>query len=132
MAESEKKVTKYEYFEQLEAIVKEVAPENEADLVAFIEKQKDQLAQKASKAKEKAEEKKAAGDELRKAVLAVLTTEYQTADEITSQVEGEDITKAKVIARLTQLVKSGAVEKDTTKVDSRKLTVYRLFEVTEA
>jgi Fic family protein len=131
MAESEKKVTKYEYFEQLEAIVKEVAPENEADLVAFIEKQKDQLVQKASKAKEKAEEKKAAGDELRKAVLAVLTTEYQTADEITSQIEGEDITKAKVIARLTQLVKSGAVEKDTTKVDSRKLTVYRLVEVTE-
>jgi Fic family protein len=132
MAESEKKVTKYEYFEQLEAIVKEVAPENEADLVAFIEKQKDQLVQKASKAKEKAEEKKTAGDELRKAVLAVLTTEYQTADEITSQIEGEDITKAKVIARLTQLVKSGAVEKDTTKVDSRKLTVYRLVEVTEA
>jgi Fic family protein len=132
MAESEKKVTKYEYFEQLEAIVKEVAPENEADLLAFIEKQKDQLVQKASKAKEKAEEKKTAGDELRKAVLAVLTTEYQTADEITSQIEGEDITKAKVIARLTQLVKSGAVEKDTTKVDSRKLTVYRLVEVTEA
>jgi ubiquinone biosynthesis protein COQ9 len=132
MAESEKKVTKYEYFEQLEAIVKEVAPENEADLIAFIEKQKDQLVQKASKAKEKAEEKKAAGDELRKAVLAVLTTEYQTADEITSQIEGEDITRAKVIARLSQLVKSGAIEKDTTKVDNRKLTVYRLFSVIEA
>ena len=41
--------------------------------------------------------------------------------------EGEEITKAKVTARLTQLVKAEVATKDTVKTeDGRKVTAYKL------
>jgi hypothetical protein len=82
---------------------------------------------KAEKAKERAAKTKAEGDELRAAVQAVLTDEYQLADAIVAQVEGEEITKSKVVARLTQLVAAEVAVKDTIKAeDGRKLVAYKL------
>ena len=75
--------------------------------------------------------KKADGDNLREAVYNVLTTELQTIDQITEQVviEGEDITRNKVTARLTQLVKANMAVKDTVKTDDgRKVTAYKVAE----
>ena len=95
------------------------------DVIAFADTTIAQLEAKAAKAKEKAAEKKADGDALRAAVAAVLTNEYQTIADIASQVEGEDITPAKVSARLTQLVKMGEAEKETIKVNDRKLMGYK-------
>ena len=37
--------------------------------------------------------------------------DYQTIDAIVAQIEGEDITKAKITARLTSLCKNGIAEK---------------------
>ncbi|MDD7754890.1 MAG: hypothetical protein PUJ51_10355, partial [Clostridiales bacterium] len=65
---------------------------------------------------------------LRAEVAAHITTEFQTADDITALVEGfEDITKAKVVARLTQLVNNNQVEQEQIKTeDGRKVMAYRL------
>ena len=125
---AEVKVTKREYFEEIKAIVEATEVENKADIVEFIDKQIEILASRAEKAKERAAEKKEAGDAIRAAVLAVVTEDLQTADEIAVQVEveGEEITKAKVVARLTQLVKAELIVKDTVKVDTRKLVAYKL------
>ena len=68
-------------------------------------------------------------DELRGVIKSVLTDEFQTADAITSQIDGEDITRAKVIARLGQLVKNGEAEKTDVKTDdNRTVKAYKLAE----
>ena len=103
--EKEKKVTKKEYYAMLKEIVEGADVDNQVELVEFIDKQITLLENKAAKAKEKAAEKRAEGDELRATVEAALTDEYQTIAAITEQIEGEDVTKAKITARLTQLVK---------------------------
>ena len=86
----EKKTTKREFYE----MIKEIVAEDET-LVAFCEKEIAAIDAKAEKAKERAAAKRAEGDALREAVQAVLTNEFQTIDEITEKVEGEEVTKAK-------------------------------------
>lgn len=101
-----------------------------ADVKAYIDKAIEQLEKKAATAKAKAAEKKAEGDELRTAVLEALTNEFATREEIFAKIEGEDITVAKVGARLTQLVNAGDAVKDTIKVEDSKSkkVVYKLAE----
>ena len=124
---AETKMTKKDWFEVIKGIIEASDNENAAGAVEFIDKQMELLAAKAEKAKERAAKTKAEGDEMRAAVQAVLTEELQTIDEITAQVEGEEITKAKVTARLTQLVKAEVATKDTVKTeDGRKVTAYKL------
>ena len=121
------KMTKRDYYEVIKGIVEASDAENQAEIVEFIDKQVALLDAKAEKAKERAAKTKAEGDELRAAVQAVLTDEYQFADAIAAQVEGEEITKSKVVARLTQLVAAEVAVKDTIKAeDGRKLVAYKL------
>lgn len=123
----DKKLTKKDYYEILKGIITENNVENGEDLVAFIDKQIEQLDNKAIKAKEKAAEKKAEGDELRAVVLSVLTSDFQTIEDIVAQIEGEDITKAKIVARLTQLVKNGEAKKEQIKnAENKKVMTYAI------
>ncbi len=123
----EKKTTKREYYEMLKEIVLNANVEGATELVEFIDKQVSLIDSKAEKAKARNAEKKANGDELREAVQSVLTDEFQTIDAIVSQIEGEEITKAKITARLTSLVKNGIAEKTDVKDDEgRKLKAYKL------
>ena len=123
----EKKVTKRDYYEMLKEIVLNANVEGTTELVEFIDKQVSLIDSKAEKAKARNAEKKANGDELREAVQNVLTDEFQTIDAIVSQIEGEEITKAKITARLTSLVKNGIAEKTDVKDDEgRKLKAYKL------
>ena len=99
-------------------------------LIEFVEGEIAALARKAAKAKEKAAEKKTERDELCEAVYAVLTTEPQTRDQVFEQVEGEDISLAKVGARLTKLVASGDVAKTevaSTSASGKKSTKMAYF-----
>lgn len=116
----EKKITKKEYFEMLKEIVNESNSENKGELIYFIESQIASIETKAAKAKERAAAKKAEGDALRETVKSVLTNEFQDVETITASVDGEDVTKNKVIARLTQLVNLGEVEKTDIKNESGK------------
>ena len=124
-------ITKKDFFAAIRAMVEgdETVGDIPADKVLeFIDTQVAQIDAKAAKAKERAGEKKVEGDALRAEVAAHVTTEFQTADDITALVEGfEDITKAKVVARLTQLVNNNQVEKEQIKTeDGRKVMAYRL------
>jgi hypothetical protein len=124
----EKKITKRDYYEILQGIVAaNVADEEKGELLEFLDKQIALIDSKAEKAKARNAEKKANGDELREAVQSVLTDEFQTIDAIVAQIEGEEITKAKVTARLTSLVNNGIAEKADVKDDEgRKLKAYKL------
>lgn len=97
------------------------------DIIEYCDTSMAQIEAKAEKARKRAAKNKAVGDELRAEVLAHVTDEFQTVDSITEQIEGfENITKAKVIARLTQLVKTGDIIKEQCKVDNRKIMCYAL------
>ena len=124
---AEVKITKKDWYAQIRVIVEESDNEQKEGILGFIDHEVELLEAKAAKAAERASSKKADGDELRNAVQAVLTNDLQTIDAITAQIEGEDITKAKVTARLTQLVKAGVATKDMVKTeDGRKVTAYKL------
>ena len=119
------KITKREMFEALAAYAETTDMEVQvgdavvtaADFAAFATKEIEQLDKKAVKAKERAAAKRADGDALTEAVLAVLTTEFQTAADSAAQIEDEDATVAKISYRLGALVKDDRVIKEDIKVD---------------
>lgn len=126
----EKKLTKKDFYAAIRGMVEDVEMVGEIpadEVLAFIDKTVVQMDAKAARAKEKAEEKRAEGDELRTAVEAVLTEKLQTIDAITAQVDIADITKSKVTARLTQLVRADIARKEQVKDESgRKVMGYAL------
>ena len=119
------KITKREMYEALVAYAEATDMEVQVgeavvtatDFVAFATKEIEQLDKKAVKAKERAAAKRAEGDALTDAVLAVLTSEFQTAADVAAQIEDEDATVAKVSYRLGALVKDGKAVKEDIKVD---------------
>lgn len=122
------KITKKTMFETIKAAADAIATDvvSVEAIVEFCDAQIDQIDKKAAKAKEKAAEKKAANDELTEVVASILTNEFQTADEITAKIDGEDVSRAKVINRLTKLIGAGTAVKDTVKIEKSTKTVYKL------
>ena len=121
------KMTKIDCFEQLAGIVEASDVENKEDILKFIHSSIETLENRKRAAQERAEKKKNEPDELADAVKAVLSEELQTADDIAAQIEGEDVTKQKVVARLTKMVNAGIVRKDSIKTDDkRKVMGYAL------
>lgn len=90
----------------------EVTPEAIAD---FAQNEIDLLDKKAAKAKERAAQKRAEGDELTAVIREVLSKdEFEFIADITAKVVekvGEDATQAKVTYRLGQLAENGEAEK---------------------
>lgn len=120
------KLTKKDYYGMIKEILENAEVENKDELVAFVDKQIEAIDTKAEKAKERAAAKKVDGDALRAQVEGLLTDEYQTADDILAQSQGADLTKAKIVARLTQLVKAEVAEKAQAKTeDGKKVMVYK-------
>ncbi len=103
-------------------------------LKTFAENEISLLDKKAVKAKERAAQKRAEGDELTDAVRAAMSTEdFEPIAEIAARIEGEDVTVAKVTYRLTQLVKNGEAEKTELTIPggegqkARKVQGYKLI-----
>lgn len=128
---AEVKVTKKDWYAQIRDVVEASDSENKEDIINFIDHEVQLLEAKAAKAAERAASKKADGDALKEVVFGVLTNKLQTVDEIMANIDGEDVTRSKVVARLTQLVKSGVAEKDMIKVEkdgekAKKATAYKI------
>lgn len=125
--------TKRQIFEALntmtfEDVIVGDAIVTDADVKDFIEKSIAQIDARNEKAKERQVQKKAEGDELRARVKAVLGTEPMKVAEIVAAINDPEITSAKVVSRLTQLVNAGDVVKEDVKVDGRTLKVYTIAE----
>ena len=129
MAEKIVKVTKAERYAEIKAILMEQG--SDAELIEFIDAQVEALAKKAEKAKERAAQKAAEGDELRATIEGLMTSEWQSADAIVAAIGDEDITKGKVVARVSQLVKLGTVEKAEQKIGEKRVMCYKLAEKAE-
>lgn len=119
------KITKTQKYEAIiDILEKNNAPE---DLIELCKTEIAAIAAKAIKAQERAAQKKADGDALRATVQSLLTEEYQSADQITAAIDDEEITRAKVISRLSQLVKAEIAEKADAKTEEGKtIKVYKL------
>ena len=103
------------------------------DLRNYIDTTLDQLNAKNEKAKERAAKKRAEGDELLAVVKGLLTDEYQTGDEIAAQITDADVTRPKVTARLTKLIKAGKAHKAEAKTEEgKKVMVYAAGPAPEA
>lgn len=123
------KITKKAYFEMLKDIVAATDTADKDNLLAFIDTNIAQLDAKAAKAKEKAAEKKVEGDELREKIAACLTSEPKDIATILDEIGDEELTRAKVTARLAQLINLGTATKEVIKTaDGKKATVYKLAE----
>lgn len=119
----EKKMTKKDYFVEIENILRDAKENDLADVMAH---EVELLENKAVKNKERAEARKIVGDELRDTISNILIDDLQTVDEIVDQIEDEEITKAKVVARLTQLVNLNEAIKEQVKTeDGKKVMAYR-------
>ena len=115
------------------AIAEGTLEDLDPDVIAeWAEKKIGQLDRKAAKAKEAAAAKKAEGDALTEAVLASLTTEFESIAEIASRIEGDDVTLSKVSYRLNAAFKAGKIEKGeivlTGEKGKRKVVAYRAID----
>ena len=119
----ENKMTKNEMY----SLIAELCADN-ADVVAFCENEQAKLAAKAEKAKARAAEKRAAGDELYAVVIDCVGSEPITAEAVLDMLEGEDLTVAKVRARLSQGVKNEVLVKETLKVEGKAKVHYKKAE----
>lgn len=111
----ENRITKAQKYTMIEEILGTVEGDNVAMLIEFVQGERDALARKATKAKEKAAEKKTEIDELGNVVRSVLTLDPMTRDEVFALVDFEGATLAKVGARLTKLVDAGLIVKSEVK-----------------
>lgn len=129
----EKRITNKEKFEQVRNILVDA---NANDLADFIDEEIAKLDRKAAKAKETAAKKKEKPDELKDAVAALLTEDFQTTADILKALDNEEISAAKVTYRLTSLCKDGFARKESVTVESdgkkKKAMAYAIANTEEA
>lgn len=107
---------------------KELYADN-AEFVEYCENELAKLDKKNAKAKERAAAKRAEGDELQADVLAVITDEPQTRDDILVAMNDEsgELTVHKIQAKLNNLVESNQISKCKVKTeDGKTKTAYTL------
>ena len=129
------KMTKRDVYEALLKMVETGTLEiTEAELKTFCENEIALLDKKAVKAKERAAQKRAEGDELTDTVRAAMSTEtFEPIADIAARIEGDDVTVAKVSYRLTTLVKNGEAVKEQITIPgaegqkARKIMAYKLL-----
>ena len=108
---------------------KELYADN-AEFVEYAENELAKLAKKNEKAKERAAEKRAIGDELQADVLAVITDAPQTRDDILVALNDEtgELTVHKIQSKLNNLVESNQISKCKVKTeDGKTKTAYTTF-----
>lgn len=105
------------------AEIKELLADN-ADIVAFCDKEIALIDSKAAKAKERATAKKDDVDELYDAVVAALSDEPITIADMTAKFDDDTISRSKIQYRLVKAVKNGAATKVDVTVDGKKAAAY--------
>lgn len=100
---------------------------NEA-MIDFCNEQKRQIKSKAERAKEKAALKREESDKIKEYIYGLCMEDAQTAEEILQMVKIEGMTKAKVVNKLSALVREGLLVKEQSVVgsDKKRKVLYKL------
>lgn len=129
---AETKITKTMWFEMIKAVVEASDAEQREGMIDFIEKEQDMLASKVIKARERAAKARVASDALKADIKATLTGDFQTVEQVEAALDSTkyvELTRAKIVARLSALVRDGEAEKESIKIEgsSRKVMAYRVI-----
>ena len=129
----EKKITKFDMFTDLKAIVAASVEIDEELKVAYeemLDKELASLEKRKESAQKRAAAKKEESDALTDEILAVVknATDVILVDDIVEALDNEEITRQKVTARLGKLVNVGAITKETVKVEGARKMGYRAAE----
>lgn len=108
-------------------ILEEIRENGNEEHIECLERQIEILEKKAAKAKEKLETKRAEGDALRERIFNLIGDEPKTLETILEELDDEELTKSKIVPKMTQLVNADRVEKIEMKVPGGKKMGYRLF-----
>lgn len=96
------------------------------DIKDYAEEAIIQIDMKNERSRIRSLEKRREIDKLRADVKAALTDEFQTGDQILAKIEGDNITKAKVVSRLSDLIKHNEAIKDNiTNEYGSRIVVYK-------
>lgn len=118
-------MTNREKFDVIAEVFATVDRADRDEILEFVAKEKAALDRKNTAAKKRAAEKRAAGDELRGRIEAVIGTEPITVNGIIDALGEEGLTPAKVTARTRQLYAAGIISKEQVKTeDGRKVMGY--------
>ena len=137
------KITKRDNYNTLLALLPEmlnagmIDSAEDAQLAEFLNKELENLDKRAANAKKYAAKNKASADALTEAALDVLTETdaYMTIPQIVAAInangENADATPQKLTYRLSKLVETGSIEKETKSIKeegktARKVNVYRI------
>ena len=129
----EKKITKFDMFTDLKAIVAasvEIDEELKLAYEEMLDKELASLEKRKESAQKRAAAKKEESDALTDEILAVIknATDVILVDDIVEALDNEEVTRQKVTARLGKLVNAGAVTKETVKVEGARKMGYRVAE----
>ena len=129
----EKKITKFDMFTDLKAIVAasvEIDEELKLAYEEMLDKELASLEKRKESAQKRAAAKKEESDALTDEILAVIknATDVILVDDIVEALDNEEVTRQKVTARLGKLVNAGAVTKETVKVEGARKMGYRAAE----
>lgn len=97
------------------------------DVKDFCDNELELLAKKTARSREAAAKKRAEGDEITTVVRDALSTEdFEPISVIADRINDDTISKAKIVARLRNLIECGEAEKqEMTTDDKRKVMSYR-------
>ena len=123
-------MTKKEKFDVIANVfataIEGIDDEVRAEILSFCDTEVAALDRRNAKAKETAAKKHAEGDALKDTIEGMLGEEPITVNDILDRLGDETLTPAKIVARMTQLVKVGKANKTNVKIDGRKLVGYVL------
>ena len=128
------KRTKKEWFNILRELAIESDRFDKKDLVKFIDRQLELLQKKVEKEKIRVSKKRVKTEDILKdRVFNAITDYYQSLEEIYLEVlianaDIEDLSKEKIVPRLTKLIQEGLVEKTKARdvETNKRIVVYRL------
>lgn len=129
----EKKITKFDMFTDLKAIVAASVEIDEELKIAYeemLDKELASLEKRKESAQKRAAAKKEESDALTDEILAVVknAADVILVDDIVEALDNEEVTRQKVTARLGKLVNAGAITKETVKVEGARKMGYRVAE----
>ena len=120
------KPKKKDLYEKLRIMVERADVANKTELLNFIDHEIELIVGKAERAKLRIQEWNEE-EEVKTLVEMALTDNYQTIDDIMYQIDREDVSRQKVVAKLTQLVDEGLAIKARGKAfdEHRSFSVYK-------
>ena len=129
----EKKITKFDMFTDLKAIVAASVEIDEELKIAYeemLDKELASLEKRKESAQKRAAAKKEESDALTDEILAVVknAADVILVNDIVEALDNEEVTRQKVTARLGKLVNAGAITKETVKVEGARKMGYRAAE----